>query len=417
MSILFVLCSFVLFDAGFIKVLLDCDEAAWQQFSNDSIPPEQSMETLADLAHKLALWIPKRFLREQAGDFFSANRGNVVRLEGHIISTTKHDDVYRCKMILPNGTTVDVFVPAIPQAWQTDMPMQERAAAFGIYIKSYNSLPVFAAPAIEWYPDTWLGNLGFNVTLLDHVPVSSVIGIEQNDEETNRRTFKFTEADTEPFYSLLRAISATPEGWLEEEAKKQQAEMPFDVIDLFNRPNETRGKPILLHGTAKRIVPTPVQDREAQAHFGIEHYYQIFLFTDQSRGNPIVVCVRSLPEGMPTGDAHDFAETITIAAVPYKHWIYEAQGQSHYAPVLIGRSPVWHPKSVERLFSESMTGFSFTVFLVLVFVWFACRLWVRRMNVNDVSKIALDRVGGRIAPAVIPHHRTYGSVSGGSSEH
>jgi hypothetical protein len=28
-----------------------------------------------------------------------------------------------------------------------------------------------------------------------------------------------------------------------------------------------------------------------------------------------------------------------------------------------------------------------------------------------------NRVGGGISPAVLPHHRTYGSVSGGSYEH
>ncbi|MCL2005667.1 MAG: hypothetical protein FWG73_05825 [Planctomycetaceae bacterium] len=368
MPILFILLSFALFDAEFVKLLLDSDDAAWQQLADESIPPEQNTEILADLTHKLAHWIPKSILIEHA-----------VRLEGDVVFATKYDNVYHCKMLLHNGQTVDVFVPALPQAWPIALPMQERAAAFGIYIKSHHGNPIFAAPAIEWLPDSWLGNLGFNVALLDHVPVSRVIELEQNDDETNRRMFHFTEADAMPFYALLQAISATPEGWLEEEAKKQQAEMPFGPVDLFNRPNETRGKPILLHGTAKRIIPTPVLDREVQALFGIEHYYQIYLFTDGSRGNPIVVCVRSLPDGMPTGDSNHFAETITVAAVPYKLWIYEAQGESHYAPVLIGREPIWHPKA-GRSFSESMAGFSFSAFLVLACIWFACRLWARGLG-------------------------------------
>ena len=365
MSLLFVLFSFTLFDAGFVQMLLNNDTTAWEQLCDETRPPEQDLDTLSDLAHKLAHWVPKSIIAEQA-----------VRLEGHVTSFVVYGNVSHCTMLFADGQTAGIFVPAVPSAWNTGPPVQKRAAAFGMYIKTHNGIPVFVAPNIEWFPDTWLGNLGFDVALLDHVPVSRVIHLEHHDEETNRRAFKFTEADAMPFYALLRTISATSAGWLEDEAKKQDAGMPFGVIDLFNRPGETRGKPMLLHGTAKRIIPTPVLDREVQALFGIEHYYQIYLFTDESRGNPIVVCVGSLPEGMPTGDADNFAERITIAAVPYKLWIYETPGEPHYAPVLIGREPIWHPKPSPPS-SGTLAGFSFTAFLVLVCLWFAVRLWAQ----------------------------------------
>ena len=224
----------------------------------------------------------------------------------------------------------------------------------------------------------WLGNLGFDVRLFDQVPVSRIIDEElaKHDEDTNRLMFKFTEADYEPFYSLLRAISETPPGWLEEEAKKLHARTPFRVTDLFNRPAETRGKPVLLHGFVKRIRLIPVADTESL--FGIDQYYQMELFTVQSRGNPIVVCVRSLPEGMPVGSSNDFSELVTVAAVPYKLWIYETQKGPHYAPVLVGRSPVWHPKLTRKHPPELVTVFSTTVFFTLILLWFACRSWSRR---------------------------------------
>jgi len=228
--------------------------------------------------------------------------------------------------------------------------------------------------------DTWLGNLGFDVRLFDQVPVSRVTELDSHDEETNRLMFKFTDADYEPFYSLLRAVSETPPGWLEEEAAKwQHTEKPISVTDLFNRPQETRGKPVLLHGTAKRVILTPVTDSETPSLFGIDHYYQVYLFTEQSRGNPIVVCVRSLPEGMPVGSASDFAQPITVAAVPYKLWIYETREGPHYAPVLVGRSLVWHPMPTsKRPPSEFALAFSYAAFFTLIFLWFACRLWSRR---------------------------------------
>jgi hypothetical protein len=376
MSVILCLCSLVLFDAESVKILLDCDEPAWQRLGDDSVPLEQDLATFADLADKLARWVPRSLLKENATDALLPTRGTVVRLEGHVLSLKKYDSVYHCTMELNNGTVTEIFVPSVPQDWKHDVPIRERAAALGVYVKSYKDVPVVAAPAIQWFPDTWLGNLGFDVGSFDQVPVCRVTEREQNDEETNQRTFRFTESDREPFYGLLRAMSDTSEGEAEEEAKKQSV----SVTDLFNRPQETRGRCILLSGTAKRIVPTPVTDSEVQSLFGIDHYYQIYLFTEQSQGNPIVVCVGSLPEGMSAGDAADFSESITVAAVPYKLWIYETPTGPHYAPILVGRSPVWHPKLPDKRYvSESATAFSFTLFFVLVLIWVACRFW-RRNN-------------------------------------
>ena len=364
--------AFIIFDPEFVKTLLADNESAWQRLGDVTIPPEQNLEILALLTHRLDRWVPRSFLKSKA-----------ETLEGNIIFVTKYDEkttLYRCTMVLSNSTTVNVFTPSVPLSWKLDIPMRERAAALSVYVKTHNSMSVFASPAIEWYPDTWLGNLGFDVASFDQVPVSRIIDEElaKHDEETNRLMFKFTEADREPFYGLLRTVSETPPGWLEEEAKQLHAETPFGVTDLFNRPHETRGKPILLRGTAKRVVPTPVTDSEAKALFGIDHYYQIYLFTEQSQGNPIVVCVRSLPEGMPIGDADDFLEQITVAAVPYKLWIYETPTGPHYAPVLVGSTPVWHPlPQGQRPLPESVKAFSFTVFFILILIWFSCRYWAR----------------------------------------
>ena len=377
MSALIFFFTFVLFDAEFVKTLLDYDESAWQTLGDDTIPPEQDFETFADLANKLAQWVPRSLLKENIADSLPPQRGEVVRLEGNVIAVQKQDAVYSCKMILNSGIVVDVFTSSIPQAWKLDIHTQEHAAAWGVYVKSYENTPIMVAPTIEWYPDTWLGNLGFDVASFDQVPVSRVSEREQNDEETNRRVFKFTEADQEPFYGLLRAVSATTEGWLEVEAKKHHAESPFGVIDLFNRPAETRGKPILLRGLAKRIIPTPVTNSEVQSLFGIDHYYQIYLFTEQSQGNPIVVCVCSLPEGMSVGDAADFSVPMTVAAIPYKLWIYETSQGPHYAPILVGRSPVGHQQSAQRSMPKSFATYSFALFFTLILIWFGCRFWLK----------------------------------------
>ena len=388
MTALLLFFTFVLFDAEFVKTLLDLNEAAWQSLGDETVPPEQDLATLTDLTEKLAQWVPKSFLQEHVTEALPPNRGETIRLKGHVVFVKKYavkafaaknqNAVYCCTMILSGGTTVEIFCSAIPQTWKQDLPIQECAAAWGVYVKSYVTTPVFAAPAIEWYPDTWLGNLGFNVASLDQIPVCRVTKKDQNDDETNRLAFKFTEADQEPFYGLLRAVSATAEGWLEKEAKKQYAETPYAVTDLFNRPGETRGKPILLRGTAKRIIQSSVTNSEVHAMFGIDHYYQIYLFTNQSQGNPIVVCVHSLPEGMPVGDAADFSVPMTVAAIPYKLWIYETSQGLHYAPILVGRSPVGLPVPARHPLPETFTTISFAAFFTLALIWYGCRLWVRQ---------------------------------------
>ena len=370
MSPLLILLSLTLCDTEFVQTLLADNASAWQTLGDGAVPPEQDLPTFADLTNRLAQWVPRSVLKDKA-----------TTLEGKITHATKYGGrtpLYRCKMVLNDGTLADVFTSSIPSAWKQDALMQERVAVFGVYIKTYDGVSVFVAPAIQWYPDTWLGNLGFDVASFDQVPVSRVVHLEERDEEANRRMFKFTEADWEPFYGLLRAVSDTPAGYLEEEAKKQSAEMSFNMSDLFNRPHETRGKPVFIRGTAKRVVLTPVTNSETTSLFGIDHYYQIYLFSDQSQGNPIVVCVRSLPEGMPVGDGADFLELISVAAVPYKLWIYETPTGTHYAPVLVGRSVVWHPfPAGHRLPPEAVRTFSFTLFFALILIWITCRWWAR----------------------------------------
>jgi hypothetical protein len=84
---------------------------------------------------------------------------------------------------------------------------------------------------------------------------------------------------------------------------------------------------------------------------------------------------------MPVGDAADFSEAVTVAAVPYKLWIYETQDEKHYAPVLIGRTVTWHPKSAAlRRVPESVATFSFALFFILIVCWFACRYWSKTQS-------------------------------------
>ena len=95
-------------------------------------------------------------------------------------------------------------------------------------------------------------------------------------------------------------------------------------MPLFNdagQPARAAGG-IAGHGAADRRDPPRPGDQDIVARFGIDHYYQVSLFTDDSQGNPLTFCVRELPEGMPYGNLPRYGETVRIAGFFFKTWSY-----------------------------------------------------------------------------------------------
>ncbi len=64
------------------------------------------------------------------------------------------------------------------------------------------------------------------------------------------------------------------------------------MVPLFNEPASQRGRLVLLSGSARDVLRVDVPDRDIQERFGIRHYYQVHLFTDDSQGNSLIICVR-----------------------------------------------------------------------------------------------------------------------------
>ena len=70
-----------------------------------------------------------------------------------------------------------------------------------------------------------------------------------------------------------------------------------------------------------------VNDPDIVARFGIDHYYQVSLFTDDSydkhwNPQPLTFCLRELPEGMPYGNLPRYGETVRMAGFFFKTWSY-----------------------------------------------------------------------------------------------
>ena len=141
-------------------------------------------------------------------------------------------------------------------------------------------------------------------------------------------------------------------------ALKQAEKGTFSVVPLFNQPDQQRGQLLTLTGTARRAVKiyvdasAPVQRSADTAAAALDHYYELDVFTADSRNYPVVFCLRELPPGFPEGDV--IQEPVRIAGFYFKAWAYRAPGRAadraaeprdqtawHVAPLLVGRGATW----------------------------------------------------------------------------
>ena len=326
--------------------------------------------------------------------------GSVVRVElrqpdAELAGAFELDRYYRCEFVLDQPSQrATVFSRTIPEAWKVGERIAERGGAYGYFLKltsddSRREVPTFIARRIAWYPPTPLGRLGMDCGLLDDVRMGTP-GVKGSDgplvvARDNPDKLRITAADRECFYRMLDAVDRAAPGellHLAAEELKSRGEERFPVEPLFHRPDQQQGRLVALSGSVRRVLPVRVPDEEILARFGIDHYYELYLFTDDSQGNPLVFCVRRLPPGMPTGDGADFGEHVTVAGFFLKTWAYrinrprdvaKSDVEYQFAPLLIGKEPVWHriEPARERPFAGLAAGLA--VLLVLLVVWLVLR--------------------------------------------
>lgn len=334
-------------------------------------------------------------------------RGEIFRLAGRVTSVEairpvpevarrfELNEYYCCRFLLgEQREAAVVFSRTIPEAWKTAESLDARAGALAIFLKlgsrdGAHPLPIFVASRVAWYPPTRLGDLGMDVGLFDDLRPQGSSGDEgprnRGSKRAGRRDLRLTGRNRECFYQMLAAAGrAKPAELLNEAGRELQrtGKERFSVEPLFNAPQEQQGRLVVLSGRARQVIPVRVDDEDIVARFGIDHYYQIALFTEDSQGNPLMFCVRELPEEMPTGEGPQFGEHVTVAGFFFNKWAYrnrriaDASGpraEWQLAPLLIGRDLRWHPaeKPASNPFLGAIAGGLFV--LALLGVWLA--LW------------------------------------------
>lgn len=345
-------------------------------------------------------------------------RGLVFRLRGHVTEVEPCEpdtDVaeryemgryFRCRLQLDRSDQIaDIYTEAVPKEWQNGAKPNASAGAVGVFLNvakgaKEQPLLLFAAPRLAWYPDNLLGQLGMDVGLLDTV---------QNQKP-------IVAADREAFYQMLAAAGRTKPGQLLRQAEldlpeapeewrwtNPQGEVGYSVVPLFNEATTQQGRLVELRGVARRVDEIrldKVKDADIIARFGFDHYYTVYLFADQSQGNPLTFCVLELPKGMPRGNVPHFGESVRVAGFFFKTWSYsvptmadpsltpgDPKTHRQLSPLLIGRSLTWY--SVSK--PADNTSFSVVVggvfVLVVVVIWLAAwrtrrreRKWLDQME-------------------------------------
>lgn len=117
-------------------------------------------------------------------------------------------------------------------------------------------------------------------------------------------------------------------------SKRKPEQFPA-FVDMFQNPEDYRGRPVSLHGMLRKLTkfdPGPNQ-RE------IQEAYEGWIYTDDSQGNPAVVVFLSKPEGLKVGG--DLMEEVRLTGYFLKMYGYEAQDAPRKSPLILASAVEW----------------------------------------------------------------------------
>jgi hypothetical protein len=336
--------------------------------------------------------------------------GRVTKVTRHALSAADAERLemrayYECQLMLDNSAgTATIVTGRVPNAWLELEKFEEPASAVALYVKRIgvgdDRSAVWLAKEIAWHPgkpedddsqfgqtagdlfydkpdDTFgkavLGAIGMDVGLFDVVEPRGKIRAEERDAFYRLLRCMKDVSDSQLVRFAQNNLPSVRKDWerqlfmagnaeratLAKEVVSRAAEGRYSVAPLFNDPERQVGRLFVFDGAARRCVRVEVGDRaadgapiDAAGNFGIDHYYELHVFTDDSQNYPLVFCMRGLPSGFPTGAS--IHVPVRVAGFFFKDWLYRTRGpgdgdaeqalakseRAQFAPLLIGRSPI-----------------------------------------------------------------------------
>lgn len=234
------------------------------------------------------------------------------------------------------------------------------------------STPDATSEAVEATPDVSFelpseGSLGRKLLADLGVDLATV------DAVTDRQ--RLLSRESEAFYAVLGAIERTPAAQLVrlarvglddyvarhrgEAAKTRRGQIElrsieaakeaggYSAVPFFGAATRERGELIVLDTVVRRAVRIDATGSQTAANAGVDHYYELEAFPEDSQNLPIVFVVRDLPAGFPLGES--IRQPARLAGFFFKQWAYRTRHRAaeeprldkrQFAPLLIGRAPI-----------------------------------------------------------------------------
>ncbi|NCY01581.1 MAG: hypothetical protein EBX36_01400, partial [Planctomycetia bacterium] len=254
------------------------------------------------------------------------------------------------RIVADDGLAVDVLADHVPEAWPRDTPIQEPTVVIGLPLADGpgpaappgGAAPVdvlLAAARVGWFPPTPLGG---------------------------------------------PAAVAGP---------------PADIVPLINPQGgwftRHRGEPVTVEGVARRATRIEIDDPFRRQQVGVDHYWELYVFVPTpllevhdrlQEDYPVVCCVRTLPDGMPTGP--QIGERVRVTGFALKRYRYplpdvkisssrgesERQGLRQDTCLLVGGAAVWRPQATPDRAIDTL-GWVFTGLAALIGAALAVAAW------------------------------------------
>ncbi|MBR5710140.1 MAG: hypothetical protein IKX40_05235 [Thermoguttaceae bacterium] len=318
-----------------------------------------------------------------------------VSLISELQTRFEMDSLYFVAVKLNSGHRVLIITSVIPKKWKTGASVSYPVSADAYFLK-YGPLDkqtdkprhsYFIATRIAWHPDTPLGNLGMDYGLFDELDTKPLQGrkipypTDCTLNERNRECFYQELAavkralDPKTFAEIKKlALTQRDEVWNMRDPRNTMTveRQSYPVEALFNDPIAQRGNLFWLTGRARRIVAIPVDAPDVRARFGIEQYYNIYLFTSDSDDNPLVINVLELPEGVQTGDGAGFGVDLSVPCFMFNTWMYrradEAKGHAYQlAPLLFAPKALKYETQQSERSNVISNGILLLMALIIVY--------------------------------------------------
>lgn len=396
-------------DASFFRLLAGIDAEQWNALQDDQKPDREQLTLFKRISDRMNERVSNAVLEENAKNNRGVDPikpGMILEFHGTVQNLAPTESgLFRIEFLAENEPVpIIVFTDTIPAQWESQNIEREPAGFVGLFVKTIEGKMCFLAKRMAWYPEgNFLAAKGFDIGLFDDI---RQLPAKEFPDHTER--FSFGEQDREPFFSLMRTLrDRSGKDELQQQAMRFLDESNLSVAHLtallFNHPERFQGECVTMTGRVKRIERMDVASEEDRRRFGLDHYYLLFLFNDDTQQNPVIFCMSDIPEQMSVSDDPHYNELVNASGVFYKSWAYPikipqeqpdgpvVKPGTQLAPMLVGVGITWYPDDLSGVSTRENTN-RLTAGL-MIFALFAI-LWLfllRRKKRNQRMRFQIGK--------------------------